>query len=200
MARSLAMATRGKLNPTTNEICYLAGIIDSDGCISISKMKPGKQRTINPRYVLTVNVVNTSEKLMNWLVEKFGGRYKVRRRVLETHKFTFDWWFNNGKALELLKTIEPYLIVKRERARLGIEFIENWVTLHGQGAVTPINEVERREEFYVAMKVLNRTGYTAATTKPPGSCSVQQDDAIVCPCGKPQEGNPKSFPRLVRGQ
>lgn len=179
MARNLTMTTRGKLNPTTKEIFYLCGVLDSDGCISIGKMKPGKQRTVNPRYVLSITVVNTSKELMKWLVEKFGGRYKARRKEKQNHKTTYDWSFNNGKALWILKLVEPHLIVKRKQAKVGIELIEGWVTNHGMGAQTPTEEVERRERLYQKMKMLNQTGDTAATTKSFGSCKVQQDDAIV---------------------
>lgn len=143
-------------------------------------MHPGKQRTKAPRYVLTVNVVNTSADLMEWLVSNFGGRYKRRRRVSELHRQTYDWWFNNRKALELLKLVEPYLIVKGDQARLGISLIEGWVQLReGPGTRTPPEETARREAHYQRMKALNQTGCAAATTKSPGSCEVPQDDAIV---------------------
>lgn len=181
MPNNLVMATRGKFNPTTNEICYLAGVLDSDGCISISKMKPGKQRTVNPRYVLTMNVVNTSLNLMHWLVEKFGGHFKPRSVRGPNHRTVYDWWFNNGKCIWILKLVEPFLIVKKQQALLGIDFIEHWVTIHvGPGSKTPVREVNRREHCFLAMKKLNRVGLRiAATTKSRGSCKVQQDDVIV---------------------
>ncbi len=158
MARNLATATRGKQTPTITAVCYLSGIIDADGCISISKMKVGKQRTKTPRYVLSVNVVNTNEDLMRWLVETFGGRFKQRRQALPSHKPTFDWWFNNGKAVNILELIEPHLIAKPRQARVGLELIRGWKTNHGPGARTSPEEVERRERLYQAMKVLNQTG------------------------------------------
>lgn len=158
MARSLAKATRGKLSLRATEKAYLAGVIDSDGCISISKMKARTHGATNARYVLTINVVNTSETLMRWLVERFGGRYKVRRRASEKHRATFDWWFNNAKAADLLKTIERHLLVKGEQAAVGIELIRGWRTNHGRGATTSPDEVERRERLYLRMRGLNRTG------------------------------------------
>lgn len=152
------MATRGK-QPKVTDLCYLAGILDADGCISISKMKPGKQGTTNPRYVLTVNVVNTSEILMEWLVEKFGGRYKVRRRQSLNHKATYDWWFNNGKAAELLRLVKPYLRIKSDRATVGLSLMDGWSRPNrGQGAQTPPDEVFRRESHYQQMKALNQFG------------------------------------------
>ena len=171
------MATRGKQVQATT-LCYLAGVIDSDGCISISKMKAGKQGTKAPRYVLTVNVVNTSEVLMRWLVENFGGRYKNRVRVSLAHRQTFDWFYCNGKAADLLTLVEPFLLVKREQARLGLIFIREGRWLSSKLG-TPAYEVERRETCYRRMKALNQTGCAAATTKSSGSCEVLQDDAIV---------------------
>jgi len=158
MAQTLATATRGKQDPTTNQLCYLAGVLDSDGCISISKMKAGKQRTKNPRYVLAVTVVNTSKVLMDWLVEKFGGTYKQRKRLSEKHKTTYDWLFSNSKAAGILELVEPYLVSKKGQAQVGIELIRDWVTVHGQGANTPPEEVERRENLFQEMKDLNQRG------------------------------------------
>ena len=164
MARQLAMATRGKQIPTRKpsavELSYLAGVMDSDGCFSIAKMAAGKQTNKNPRYVFCMNVVNTSEPLMKWLVERFGGHYAHRRKqVRENHKIIYDWWFNNGKALWLLKLIERHLVVKPAQCRLGIELLSKWQTPKGGlGATTDPKEVERREACYLQMKLLNRVG------------------------------------------
>lgn len=159
MARNLAMATRDKQTPAITAVFYLSGVIDSDGCISISKMASGKQNTKNPRYVLTINVVNTSEDLMRWLVETFGGRYKRRSRASVNWKPIFDWQFNNGKAIHLLELIEPHLIVKKRQAGVGLELIRGWETNHGGPAArTAPEEIERRERLYQTMKVLNQRG------------------------------------------
>lgn len=162
MAQKLAMATRGKqgLTPTEGQLCYLAGVMDSDGCFSISKASAGVQRNKTPRYVFCMNVVNTSEALMKWLVEHFGGRYSHRRKQRsERHKITYDWWYNNGKALWLIKLIEPYLVVKKAQCRNAIQLLEGWKTNQGGvGSTTDTEEVARREAHYLHMKVLNQTG------------------------------------------
>ena len=162
MARNLAMATRGKqgYKPTVRELCYMAGVMDSDGCIAISKIAAGVQRTKNPRYVFRMNVVNTSETLMKWLVEKFGGRYANRRKQMsERHKITYDWFFENGKALWLLRKIEPHLVIKGAQCRNAIQLLEGWKTNQGGvGSRTDDAEVARREACYLRMKSLNRFG------------------------------------------
>lgn len=152
------MAIRGKQEPSQGDLAYLAGIMDSDGCISISKW-PAWRSGSSDRFVLELTVVNTSETLMRWLVEKLGGRYKSRRRVSEKHKETYDWKYTNSKAVEVLKMIEPYLVVKAEQARNGIQFIEgNTHKAGGQGSKLGPDEVARRETHYQKMKALNRFG------------------------------------------
>lgn len=140
------------------DLAYLAGIIDSDGCIGMFKSRAGIQRIKNPRYVLTVTVVNTSQELMNWLVEKIGGTYTARKRSKKEHKLTFSWRYDNAKAALLLKDIRPYLIVKRQQADVGIELIDNWKTNHGRGATTSTEEIGRRDALWERMKFLNQTG------------------------------------------
>lgn len=180
-------ATRGKLNLTADvhKWIYLAGVLDSDGSICISKatceawaaLKRGHMQS--PRYVLYINIVNTSLELMMWLVQNFGGRYKMRRRVSLKHRRTYDWRIQNNQSLEVLKLVEQFLIIKQERARLGMDFVENMPPrVRGRGVRTGESEVQRREAIYVKMKKLNQLGDTAATTESSGSlCS--RDDATV---------------------
>lgn len=180
-AEEVAMATRGKqLHPAT-DVAYLAGLIDADGCISISKMKRnlGVNGLKSPRYVVTVNIVNTSKELMEWLVETFGGRYKCRRRAAENHKATYDWWFNNSKSLRILVLVEPFLKIKKDRAKVCIDLLSTWEFPRGRGARLSDAEIARREEAYQTLKKMNQFGCAAATTKSLGSCSAQQDDVIV---------------------
>lgn len=164
-------ATRGKLNLTATKEShiYLAGVLDADGSVCISKataesMKMGSN--YNPRYVLYMNIVNTSLELMEWLVQNFGGRYKVRKKLSENHRTTYDWRLQNNQTVEILKLIIPYLIIKKERALHGINYIDGMPPRPtGRGAKTSPDEVSRREIFYLKMKEMNQQGNTAATTK-----------------------------------
>lgn len=162
MARKLVKVTRGKqgFKPTVRQLCYLAGVLDADGCFVIAKVSAGVQRTKNPRYVFWLSVVNTSETLMKWLVEHFGGRYSQRRKQMsESHKITYDWYYQNGKALWLLRLIEPLLVIKGAQCRNAIQLLKNWKTNHsGVGSKTEPAEVARREAHYLQMKFLNQFG------------------------------------------
>lgn len=178
MAQKLAMATRGKQVPT-HDLCYFAGVLDSDGCISIAKGNAGIQRTKNPRYVFTMNITNTNEDLMKWLVQKLGGSYYASYPGTEKHRITYRWWLNNGGAIWLLRLVEPLLIVKRKQAKIGIDLLENWKTNQGMGAKTSPKEVFRRERCYQKMRRLNQVGPVQPQRLNPVAPAQKQGDAIV---------------------
>lgn len=145
------METRRK-----QSIAYLAGVVDSDGYIGITKAKPYPGNTKNPQYSLTVNVTNTSKVMMDWLVENFGGRVYNRKMPTDANwKQCYNWVVMFQNAREVLELIEPYLVVKRKQALLGIELMRDWVT-NNKG--TPPEEVARRERLYREFKELNATG------------------------------------------
>lgn len=155
----MTTATRGKQGITEVQRAYLAGCFDADGSVSIAKSGVGTQGIKSPRYVLRINIVNTSIELMNWLYENFGGLIKKRPLVNpEKHRQTYDWTYDNGKAIRILELMEPYLIVKKERVQVGLELLRGWKTNHGRGARTDACEVERRETLYQRMKALNQFG------------------------------------------
>ena len=158
MARQLAKTTRGKKDPTIQELCYLAGVMDSDGCFFMGKSKIGTQRIKTPRYVFEMVVTNTSMDLMNWLVEHFGGRIAARQRVSERHKITYNWIVRHGNSLWLLNLLVPLLVVKGGQARVGIDLLGNWKTGNNGGRKTDSKEVARREACFQEMKRLNQTG------------------------------------------
>jgi len=202
--QKIAKITRGKLNPTTEQIAYLAGVMDSDGCISISKaIKTSKlsNRIVNPRYVLRITVTNTSMDLMWWLDENFGGGRRPKKRSKMIHKPTFDWIYDNGKAIEILELVRPYLVVKQRQADLGIEFIERWEYCKGgQGSQTPAHEVQRREKCWQIMRLLNQLGDTAATTESESSRDghgmKRQSDLV----GNHKRGDRSISPATISGQ
>ena len=204
--RKIATITRGKLSPTTNQIAYLAGVIDSDGCIAITKARKTAlmrrtQRIVNPRYVLRITITNTSMKLMDWLVENFGGTLRRKGRAKVIHKVAYDWIYDNGKAIFILELIKPFLIVKQKQAELGISFIENWeYPKGGQGSRVPVAEVERREKCWKAMRELNQVGDTAATTESESSYDghgMKRQSELI---GNYERGDRSISPATICGQ
>ena len=145
------METRRK-----QSVAYLAGVIDSDGYIGITKGKPYAGNTKNPQYSLTVNVTNTSVKIMDWLVENFGGKVYTRNTPKDKNwKPCYNWVVQFQNARKILELVESDLVIKREQALLGIELMRDWIT---DNRGTPVEEVARRERLYREFKELNFTG------------------------------------------
>jgi hypothetical protein len=108
---------------------YAAGLIDGEGCIHISKEKPETmERAVNSKYGLTVIVDMADGKGIDLLYGLFGGKIKQ----VDTNKrksfipYTFDkswhWEIYGTKAKEMLKKIYPFLRIKKEQARIAIDF------------------------------------------------------------------------------
>ena len=101
------------------DTAYMAGIIDADGCISVNTTR------YYTYWRITIN--NTSKSLMDWIEDKFGvgGVNKERRKRPKNHKRVYVFLVAAQKeVLEMVKKIEPYLIVKKQKAQECIEFLE----------------------------------------------------------------------------
>lgn len=141
---------------------YLAGMIDGEGFIQIAKgSKPAPNgsgyMTEAPRYNLVVSVTGTNENLMRWLLKHFGGSWSRDKSSNPNWRPRCSWRSTGmkNKEIVLLGTL-PYLVIKREQAKLGLEFARMY------GEVNP----NRREELYLKMKELNRRGVLVTTNTP----------------------------------
>lgn len=134
---------------------YLAGIIDSEGTIKITKQGRYHQ--------MGLIVSNTSEELIDYLRENYGGRtsgpYKSK---IEGNRDIFIWQCNGKDAIKLIKKIEPYLIVKQKQAELAIGAYKNAFKHSYRGGNTsntvPKRIIDKREHYYQEMKKLNMRG------------------------------------------
>lgn len=103
---------------TDTDRAYCAAIIDGEGCVAITRSSRGNA----PR--LVVAVVNTSEALIRWMQERFGGRINEVRRKRRTRgeRPTWDWRLHNQAAADFLDQVRPYLVIKGDQADLAIQY------------------------------------------------------------------------------
>lgn len=101
------------------DLAYAAGIVDGEGCISFCYSHKKYQ-------ALLVEVTNTNEWLVRWFSFVFGGRtyfQNDKRRVGPKYKPIFRWIIRSTEALEFLKLIYPYLMLKKTQADIAIKFL-----------------------------------------------------------------------------
>jgi len=111
---------------------YAAGIIDSEGCICISRGH-SKEAT-KAQTGLSIGVGNTDVRLMRWLVENFGGVYKKRPNqrgfsALSGCGYIYGWSIPPTKRTWFLTGIKPYLVLKIGQADLVMRYLslgKNW--------------------------------------------------------------------------
>ena len=128
---------------------YLAGLIDGEGCLSAWKYWNAKRTDCAPyhQFSCRVSITNTSLYLMKWLVEHFGGGFLCKRESTEKHKASYEWRpKGQANTKRLLLAITPYLVIKKDQAKLLLEFIEL--------ETNPL----RRSEIVDELHSLNRKG------------------------------------------
>jgi len=132
---------------------YLAGIVDGEGCIII-RHQGGRKGTANG-YALELNITNTDEALMIWLLDTFGGlcRWKVKKGLTGLMKRpSWVWWVSGKNAGAVLQVILPYLRVKRAQADLGLRFLS-----HGKGRCVLTGRGARLDPKFLAERATMKT-------------------------------------------
>lgn len=140
------------------ERAYLAGLIDGEGSI----MLVGRNRANGP--MLRVNVSNTDRRLLDWLAERFGGTVRVmwrsQQEVRPNERVCYSWQRDCRQCREVLEAALPYLISKREQARVAIAFSSTQKNVGRAGH--PPEVVIERERLLDRMAELNARGRARA--------------------------------------
>lgn len=137
----------------TQNIAYLAGIIDGEGCISIRKWQQRNKYWI---YSLTLDVGNTNRILTDWLSDNFGGTVILFHSKNPRHNDRYCWRLSQGKAGIIIKKVLPYLLIKKEQAVLALEYRKTF--LKGNTAGLPSKIVLQRDKMIEKMHKLNKRG------------------------------------------
>ncbi len=103
-----------------NILAYTAGIVDGEGCITITNVGGG---AYNKFLGVAVEVGNTNPWIAQFLKINFGGHsYVKKHKNNPTWKNCHYWKVTSKSAVEFLKIILPYLQIKRPQAELAITF------------------------------------------------------------------------------
>lgn len=140
------------------DIAWAAGIMDGEGTVRINRVAAGINRRINAAYQLYVTVNMVDKEAILKLQTIFGGSVTLQKsRNTERHNPTWKWLISDESAVKVLREMQPYLVTKRSRAILGIEFREACKMPVGTSLV-PDHIVALRQNYYERMKELNRRG------------------------------------------
>lgn len=125
------------------DAAYLAGIIDGEGSIGLSKITRKSRDFVAP----FVSITNTSTKLVDRLASAYpNGTWRTRQRNFK-NKPVNDWVLNKvNDIVDLLPQIIPHLTIKVDKANLVLDFCKYRQEKH------PYSDKEL--EFFVKFKEL----------------------------------------------
>lgn len=173
------MATRGKISKLT--IQYVAGLFDGEGCVNIYQTKKYVDNRIG--YELTIAIFNSHKEVIELLQENFGGCVQKRERGLgrnENWKIGYSWKLSCNQAKNLLEKLLPFLIIKKEQAKIAVEF-QTLKESKNHRFIKNIKEINDFYEIcYQKMRILNKKGLVNKTYYPQRlSEETLQKEAIV---------------------
>jgi hypothetical protein len=90
------------------------------------------------------------------MVSTFGGHAYIPKLKNSKWKPRTDWNADGIVAYRFLKFIYPYLFIKKEEARVAIEFYENNPLVYADCKGTPQDILDYRESIYIKLQELKR--------------------------------------------
>lgn len=156
-----------KLNPT--EWAYLAGLIDGEGSIIISKQQRKGSRSPTYQAQLDIKMGDDALPMMQEFHREIGGWLGLDKYAQRRYKHPFwNWRMGSIRLLRVLESVEPFIRVKTRQVRLAIGFLrhkELWKhPSRGHGVQArgrypmPESELAWREAARQKMSSYNRKG------------------------------------------
>lgn len=138
------------------KVAWAAGIIDGEGCITITKQQPGSGGRVNPSHRLYVKVSMGHLPTVERLREIFGrGAITTWRSKSPRENDAYCWWVAARDAQAVLDAVRPHLVTKAEEADIGLEFLAlpRFLT-GGKGGNRPLapETVAQREALFVRLR------------------------------------------------
>lgn len=153
---------------------YMAGLMDTDGSIYLraDNRKDGKIG-----YGLIITAASIRRDLVDWLVSNFGGTFvkalNNRGFSEQTPKEIFYWrLYGKEKQEAFLLGVLPYLKVKKEQARIALDFLrlQGWNTESRAELVKACKQAEAKEgDFKISQLPKEVSAYAAGILDGDGS-------------------------------
>lgn len=103
-----------------NELAWLAGLFDGEGCVGFYRRSDARNRSGSAYYVVAA-ISMTHAPTIKRVCELTGTRLSYSKRYDNPkHRNCFAWKVYNAKARAFLEAILPYSITKAEEIRLAL--------------------------------------------------------------------------------
>lgn len=134
------------------DVVWAAGLFDGEGCITIEIVKHYKKPGARDSFVLCASVSMTHKEAIEKLKNIFGKGSVSTRPPKKPRIEQWRWVVQQHHAKVVLKKMLPFLLVKKQEALLGLEFLEK--TVRNKKTRVTDEEFLIRKQFYDKMKSL----------------------------------------------
>lgn len=139
-----------KNNYSASDKAYTAAIIDGEGWIYANKFR--RKDTGHMSTPCQIGVANTCKRVLEWLQTRYGGKIYHRNG---SNMYSWEV-IRMSEMLNLLKSVRPYMIIKRDIADLMIAFLELRVDSIVDGHYSNMMS-EKANKLVYKIKDLNKT-------------------------------------------
>ena len=151
MSKKVPFAT----GQTSEQLAYLAGIVDGEGCFYFGQVKQGRYGN-GTQWHCKLAITSTTQCLTEWLNKLFGGCKEQRYRYTSKRSYErpIHRWDATGELLDyLLPKILPYLVIKREHCLIMMEIRKTYSNIGSKRL--PEDIVNKRLELLSVIRNLN---------------------------------------------
>lgn len=149
----------------SEELAYLAGLVDGEGYIGIAKNKSTRHHC-GYGYTPMVKVAATDRRMVEYFDGRFAGGF-IEHRIYKSDRWkdSYCWSIRNWKLVsQVLGDLRPYLRIKTEQADTVLKLVQQATNIWGRGAM-PAEELARRDDLYARIRLLNHRGPPPAQTE-----------------------------------
>lgn len=159
MTQKRSIALFRAVGMQTNECAYLAGLIDGEAYVGVtramtSKSAKGCKRGIAYRLLLSISMTDSRPLEFAQRITRIGVVKKRAPPLNPNHKQAFVWQAWSRECAQILTRVRQFLVVKAEVADLCIEF-QQLMRQPGRFGLSD-EEWDRREEIAHHIRLLNR--------------------------------------------
>lgn len=138
---------------TDIELAYLAGLIDGEGTIAVFRTKAKNKYGSYYRYSQRLHIYNCDKTILDWVYKVFGGRINpVKRKPRKKWRQSWIWSISYLEARTILQRTLPYLVGKKEQAKLFLSYYEIG---DFRGRKVPSEVINKRDLIVDKIHILN---------------------------------------------
>lgn len=136
----LNLARESFLHLSSEEVAYIAGIIDGEGSIGIYDITTNKKGKRWHSVLVRITIANTCKDLFEWLIPRLPGCrvYWQAQTRKPNHRMCGRLTLDGTKGIALCERLIPYLNIKRKQAEIAVRF-------YSEGNWTPGTRVSKEE-------------------------------------------------------